>query len=309
MRALVPLALAALLSSCAALPAPPADGFDPAQYEGAPLRARIVSANGRLLVNTSRPAHVAIFEIIPGRGVGLLYPAYRGENNYFSGGLNTVHLTQSRLYYTYFQPAPFSRVGGPRYLYMIASDSPLRLSGLVSSPGALRRNLGLARFAGTQPYGLMEELADLVLSYGAPGDWAEDVYTIWDDRGYDTGGYVARDWIRIQCADGRILEGPAYYIYGACDQGRGYAPPLRNPEQPSDSGAVKPPTRRRPEPRDPSAEEGQGTKPPVVVPIPEPEPVKGFSNPAQAAGGPPVLPGEAPAGRPSSRCRCTAAVS
>lgn len=276
MRVLVPLALAALFSSCAALPAPPADGFDPAMYDGAPLRARIVNAGGRLLVNTSRPAHVAIFEIVPGRGVGLLYPAYRGENNYLAGGLNNVFMSRSRLYYSYFQPAPFaSRAGGPRYLYMIASDAPLRLSGLVSAPGALRRDLGMARFAANSPYGLMEDLADLVLPYGAAGDWAEDVYVVWDDRVSDTGGHPARQWIRVQCADGRVLEGPAYYVYGACQQAPAHGvPPLREPEQPSDSAGAKPPARLRPEPRDPVAEDGRATPPAVVVPIPEPEPAR-----------------------------------
>lgn len=275
MRALSTLALLAVLSSCAALPEPPAGGFDPAVYEGRPLRARIVNAGGQLLVNTSRPAHVAIFEIVPGRGVGLLYPAFRGENNYLPAGLNSVFLSRSRLYYTYFQPSPGR--SGPRYLYMIASDAPLRLSGLVSAPGALRRDLGMARFAAYSPYGLMEDLADMVLAYGAAGDWTEDVYAVWDNRVYDTESYAASQWVRVQCADGRIIEGPAYYVYGACDrEPRNGVPPLREePGQPDDSTRAKPPTRRRPEPREPVTGDDRGRQAaPAVQPIPEPEPAR-----------------------------------
>lgn len=277
MRALSTLALVALLSSCAALPAPPTPGLDPAQYDGRPLRARIVNGGGQLMVNTSRPAHVAIFEIYPGRGVGLLYPAYRGERNFLSSGLNSIFLTRSRSYYSYFQPTPLftsASRDSPRYLYMIASDAPLRLGSFLGSPGALRRELGLSRFASGNPYGLMEDLAGLVLPYGEAGDWTDDVYAVWPDRSYG-GDYQAQQFIRVQCADGRVITGPAYYVYGACGQQNDVPPLVKDPDQPGDSGSVKPPSRRRPEPRDPGAEEGTATSPPPVVElVPEPEPAR-----------------------------------
>ena len=226
------------------------------------------------MVNTSRPAHVAIFEIYPGRGVGLLYPAYRGERNFLYSGLNNIFLTRSRDYYSYFQPAPFFASGSrdsPRYLYMIASDAPLRLGSFLGSPGALRRELGLSRFASGSPYGLMDDLAELVLPYGEAGDWTDDVYAVWPDRSYG-GDYEASQFIRVQCADGRVIQGPAYYVYGACRPTE--VPPVtRDPEQPGDSSTVEPPSRSRPEPREPEAGEGTVTTPPPVVEvIPEPEP-------------------------------------
>lgn len=269
MRLLPILALAALLPACATVP-PPGDMIHPAAFEGRPLRARIVNGNGHLMVNTSRPAHVAIFEIVPGQGVGLLYPAYRGESNYLSAGLNTIFLSRSRSYYTYFQPSAGFR--GPRYLYMIASDAPLRLSTLTGpgAGGALRRSLGMARFASSNPYSLMEDLSDMILSFGAPGDWTEDVYVIWPEHTYGTGDYRAADWVRVQCGDGRVIEGPTFYVYGGCAHNP--APPVKgNPEQPDDSTAVKPPTRRRPEPVEPVTEADQRTaRPPKVEAIPEP---------------------------------------
>lgn len=275
MRALSTLALVALLSSCAALPAPPVEGMDPAQYDGRPLRARIVNGSGQLMVSTSRPAHVAIFEIIPGRGVGLLYPAYRGERNYLYSGLNSIFLTQSRSYYSYFQPAPLftsASRGSPRYLYMIASDAPLRLGSYLGSPGALRRELGLTRFASSSPYGLADVLADLVLPYGAAGDWTDDMFVVWPEQSYGS-DYRAEQWIRVECADGRIIQGPAYYVYGSCAAQAGIPPLVRDPEQPVDSSAVKEPTRQRPEP-DPETGAAAPRPPVVVEAIPEPEPAR-----------------------------------
>jgi hypothetical protein len=226
------------------------------------------------MVNTNRPAHVAIFEIYPGRGVGLLYPAYRGERNFLYSGLNSIFLTRSRDYYSYFQPAPFFASGSrdsPRYLYMIASDAPLRLGSFLGSPGALRRELGLSRFASGSPYGLMDDLAELVLPYGEAGDWTDDVYAVWPDRSYG-GDYEARQFIRVQCADGRVIQGPAYYVYGACGK-QNEVPPVMNPDQPVDSSTVEPPSRSRPEPREPEVGVGTVTTPPPVVEmIPEPEP-------------------------------------
>ncbi len=279
MRALSTLALVALLSSCAVLPAPPTAGLDPAQYDGRPLRARIVNGGGRLMVNTNRPAHVAIFEIYPGRGVGLLYPAYRGERNYLSSGLNSIFLTQSRSYYSYFEPAPFftsTSRGGARYLYMIASDAPLRLGSFLGAPGALRRSLGMSRYASGNPYGLMENLAELVLPYGEAGDWSDDVYVVHPERSYG-GDYEAMQWIRVQCQDGRIIQGPAYYVYGGCALQNDVPPLAQEPDpQRPDSGAVKPPSRRRPEPQEPGVDVGATPAPPpaVVERIPEPEPAR-----------------------------------
>lgn len=278
MRALSTLALVALLSSCAALPAPPAEGMDPAQYDGRPLRARIVNGSGQLMVSTSRPAHVAIFEIIPGRGVGLLYPAYRGERNYLYGGLNSIFLTRSRSYYSYFQPAPLFTTasrGSPRYLYMIASDAPLRLGSYLGAPGALRRELGLTRFASSSPYGLADDLADLVLPYGAAGDWTDDMFVVWPEQSYGS-EYPAEQWIRVQCEDGRIIQGPAYYVYGSCARQAGVPPLVRDPEQPVDSSAVKEPARQRPEAGEPGTGTGAAAAPPPVVveAIPEPEPAR-----------------------------------
>lgn len=277
MRALPSLGLVALLSACAAQPAyTPSDPYPVEAAYSTPIRARIVDVSGRISITTNRPAYVAIFEVVPGQGVGLLYPAYRGERNRLSSGYSTLMISQSRSYYSYFQAGPANR-RAPRYLYLIASDTPLRLSHLVGQPGALRRTLGLTSYASSNPYGVMSELQGLVLPYGESANWTDDVYVIWPQQTYQT-RYASTQWVRMRCPDGRVLTGPAYYMLGACDQGR---PPTRtNPEtprEPRDSTAGGEPTRRRPgepEPANPGARTGEVTRlsprAPIIEVMPEP---------------------------------------
>ncbi|MBV9773834.1 MAG: hypothetical protein JO040_07785 [Gemmatimonadetes bacterium] len=279
MRTLLGLGLAALLAGCMLPPSPSYDEPQPAGYgsEG-PLRARILNTGGRLMVQTSRPAYVAIFEIVPGRGAGLLYPAYYGEDNFLPGGLNSIWISRSRRYYSDFL-SYVGREQSPRYLYLVASDAPLKLSQFIDSPSALRRALGQQRFASFSPYALMDQLSGMILPYGAGGDWADDVLTIYPDRSYDTDAFAASQWVRVQCDDGRVIEGPIFYAYGACGtRTRSSVPPRadnpRQPAQPGDSTKVQEPTRRRPtEPQPRSADDG-GTRivsrPPNIETIPEP---------------------------------------
>lgn len=281
MRNLLSLGLAALLSACALQPAPvydPSPSSSVYAHEG-PLRARLLNSGGRLMVQTSRPAYVAIFEIVPGRGVGLLYPAYYGEDNFLPGGLNSIWISRSRRYYDYFT-AYVGRDPSPRYLYMIASDAPLKLSQFIDSPGALRRTLGPRMYASFSPYSLMDELSSMVLPYGASGEWADDVLTIFPDRSYGTETYAASEWVRVRCPDGRVIEGPIYYAYGACDSQRSRVPPRldnpnpRPPAQPGDTSRVQEPTRRRPSEPQPGPAGTGGTRitarPPIIETIPEP---------------------------------------
>lgn len=279
MRTLLSLGLAALLAGCALQSSPPYDRPEPSgySYDDGPLRARLMSSGGRLEVMTSRPAYVAIFEIVPGRGVGLLYPAYYGEDNSVQAGLNTILISRSRLYYREF--LSYNGMGGqpmPRYLYMVASDAPLRLTQFIDSPGALRRTLGLQQFASLSPYSLMDQLSGMILPYGARGDWADDVLTIWPERSYDTDTYAAAQWVRVVCPDGRVIEGPIYYTYGSCGTRRTDAPPVASapgrPTQPGDTAKVQVPTRHRPEEPETRTADGSraARRPPNIETIPEP---------------------------------------
>src|SRR5689334_16607372 len=57
-----------------------------------PLAARIERTGLGLGIRLNRPAYVAVFEILPGQGVGLYYPAYQSENAYYPTGFSTLPL-------------------------------------------------------------------------------------------------------------------------------------------------------------------------------------------------------------------------
>src|SRR3712207_4010202 len=75
-------------------------------------------SGGHLLIQTNRPAYVAIFEIIPNRGVTLIYPAAAHQQNMLVSGLTWVPL--------WWSPRRVST--SDRYVYAVASEEPLRLS-------------------------------------------------------------------------------------------------------------------------------------------------------------------------------------
>lgn len=314
MRTLLSLGLLALLSACAARPEPrheapppdePAPVYQPGspdepepryepephhepepRYEpeprhhhgdplGWPLEARIVDVNGRILVETSRPAYVAVFEIVPGRGVGLLYPGYVGENNYVPGGVSPLWITRTRSYYGYFQAVgPAYPRDTPRYLYLVASEIPLRTGELIRHPGMLRSALGIQHYAAWSPHSVLHELDALVVRDLGSHGWTSDLYAVWPERRYRD-RVATLDWVRVRCTDGRIIEGPAYYVRGACDEAAAPVPPLRQgPETPPGTAedSVRVPTRTRPEPEGEGASrEGDG-EPRIAPPARRPEP-------------------------------------
>jgi hypothetical protein len=280
MRTLLSLGLAALLSACAVQTGPRYAPHADASYPFGPMEARILDVNGRLDVWTSRPAYVAIFEIVPGQGVGLLYPAFSEERSYLHGGTHSLWLSRSRSYYSHFLASHPSTDDMPRYLYMIASDAPLRLSRFVRAPGALRSTLGLSRFSAFNPYSVMEDLEALVVPRGSGHEWASDVYVLWPQRRY-RGDVTAMDWVRVRCRDGRVIEGPSYYVFDACNTGSRQVPPLaQRPDTTTTGGdSAQVPTRRRPEPEDrgPGEEAIRIVAPdrPMVETIPEVERIRG----------------------------------
>lgn len=305
MKRLLTFGLAAVLPACGLHVAPAYDepypdygysgggggagGYD---YEYAsPLNARILTVDGHLRIWTSRPAYVAVFEIVPGQGVGLLYPAYRSEQNYVSG-TTSLWISRSRTYYSYFQSASYGEGRDvPRYLYMVASERPLRLTRYVSSPMALRGSLGMSRFMALNPYSTMDELDRLVVPDLEGGSWASDVYVVWPQPRYrdDLRDF---DWIRVQCPDGQIIEGPTYYVLGACRTQRDNPPTQqRPPSEPEPRDSVKVPGRKRPEPAGPPGVSTEEEKvratpgPAIVERIPQVEriraPVEGSAEPGE----------------------------
>src|SRR5688500_1906748 len=77
-------------------PPPPPPRIEPLEITVArPVR-------GQLVVQTNRPSYVALFEIVPDRGVALIAPSYAHQRTWMLAGLNWVPVSwkvQSSMYY------------------------------------------------------------------------------------------------------------------------------------------------------------------------------------------------------------------
>lgn len=248
--ALLPLLLVAL-PACAGGLAPPADGPDVYYESSAPLRARLVDAVGGLAIQTSSPAHVAVFEVVPGRGMGLMYPAYGRERSHVADGFFRLPRNHLRPYtWHYASDVAYSPMG-PRYYLLVASRAPLRVQRFQDDPGAMREWFGLRRFAALNPRPAMDELVETVVPPQADEDWDTDLLTLWpqDSRGL----FDDRRLVRVVCGNGMVVTTSwesAHVACGLFNTGQSNETPPQRPDSvqaPSDS--VQVPTRRRPEPR------------------------------------------------------------
>lgn len=226
------------------------DGY----YGGAPLDARIVPGGGFFGVRLSDDAHVAIFEIVPGRGVGLLYPSYESERGLFRAGHSNLHIASPRYYDWYFAnnaTSPYGRVTSePRFFFMVASRRPLRNIGRFQrSPGALRSLLGLSSYASLNTNTVMNDLVSAVVPAQPDEDWTTDMYAIWPER--RSSGYYRDDrrYVEVRCANGRTVFTALELARYACrtPRERGPAPPVRPGRPGGGSTEVTHPGRKRPE--------------------------------------------------------------
>jgi len=234
-----------LLSACG-LPEPAASPRANRYRADLPLVARIQTTGTRadgLRFYLNRPAHVALFEVVPGRGVGLLYPSGSFETRTLSSG---VHL--ARTYNTFFRgsylPVATSLGTQPRYILLVASERPLRLEEIQRSPERLRSMLGLQHFASYNPYNTMERLAESVLPAAIGDDWTTDVFVEWPQAP----ARAPMQLVRVQCPSGQLLVVPfdqAREAVQMCDAFP-QAKFIPQPANPDDSSAVRPPRRTRP---------------------------------------------------------------
>ncbi|HEX2078470.1 MAG TPA: hypothetical protein VHG08_12200 [Longimicrobium sp.] len=169
----LPLALA----GCASAPRAPAE-------DG--LLARMDAAHRGVRVTLSEPAYVAIFEVIPGERVSLLYPAAESDPARIAAGRTTLRLGEP-LVRNY--AASYYRGWQAPLLYMIASRQPLD-DALIRDMRARERTLDGEPFRSNDAGATMELLASLVVPVDQPETgWETDVLLLVDrDRRYARGG-------------------------------------------------------------------------------------------------------------------------
>ena len=169
-----------------------------------------------LFVN--REAYVAMFEIVPGRGVTMLYP--RSSASVVASDAHYVDLAVQPgrgLYYS--DPFGFAS-SQPVYYYAVASAEPLHLSRLLASLSAMRRALGRI-YASYRPYDVIDRLTLWVVPEQADEDWATDLFVAWPvPSGVPAvlaqANALPNPMRLIACANGRIIAVPRDYPYYGC---------------------------------------------------------------------------------------------
>ena len=157
---------------------------------------------GQLVVQTNRPSYVALFEIVPDRGVALLAPSYAHQRTWMLAGLNWVPVSwkvQSTMYYG----RPSGTAVPARWVYAIASDEPLHLPDEAFHPSYMRRILGPAAYRATNPYVTMRAIARAFVPSVIDEAWAEDAYAL--AATYASDPYRT---VRIYCANRTVYEVP-----------------------------------------------------------------------------------------------------
>jgi hypothetical protein len=240
---LLPIIAAAVLAGCATMRR--VEGAGPARPPA--LRTWIGYSVGSSYVSpifVNREAYVAMFEIVPGRGVTMVYPSYRDQSFLSDMHYADLGVQLGRGFY-FTDPFGFASFQ-PRYYYAIASIAPLNLARLQSSLGATRRVLGRV-YASYRPFDVIDRITELVVPMQPDEDWATDLFVDWPVPAPLRTFAAFR---HLRCANGRLLfVDPNYPYYGCPGDTRlaviaSAATPLR-PEVPVDS-VVRPADSLRP---------------------------------------------------------------
>lgn len=221
-----------------------------------PLRVRLLDHAGQLSLDLNRPAHTAVFEIIPGQGVAMVYPS-AGQRDFSLAGLTYLNNHLARNHFWRYDNAgrtPYSfasSMAGPRHLLVIASDRPLLTTRFRRSTGMLRRVLGTVSYTSLNSNRVVDDLLATVVPPQPDASWDADVITV-----FPTGAprLPAGELHRIRCGDGSVYWAPLELATAICrNPDRVLPPPVRHdsvapPAQPGDSSGVRQPGGRRPLP-------------------------------------------------------------
>lgn len=180
MRVLPVLSLALLTATGCALNSGPGTP----ERDVRPLEAMIIPDHGdgsfgpSYTIYTSHPAHVALFEVVPGQGIGMIYPSDDWHTGHVSGGIyRIVDIMPSHRWAYLRSPVRYASTGSQmRYLVLVASELPLRVGEFRESAFALRRELGYQTFAAYNPYETMEAVTELIVPPQHSAGVAVDVY-------------------------------------------------------------------------------------------------------------------------------------
>jgi hypothetical protein len=167
-----------------------------------PMEITIVRPEaGKLLVQTNRAAYVALFEIVPDRGVALIYPTSPRQQSARMAGLSWLPIGWT------MTPASndrgrYGRDGDRvRHVFALASDRPFRLSDEAYDDAYLRRVLGPTAYRASDPEYTMRALSRQFLRVMPSEEWGQDLYTL-----EAPASRAPYRWVRVSCPDGSMYE-------------------------------------------------------------------------------------------------------
>ena len=189
-------------------PAPaatPAPAPRPVEVAPPPVAVTIVRADeGRLLVSLDRPSYLAVFDIVPGRGVTLLYPASPRQRQVVLSGARWLDPRWGTL--GNYDNASTGRYDRNRtaslthYVYAVASDRPLRLSDAMFDDTYLASSLGVRVARLEDPYDTRDAIVRQFVASTREEDWGEDMYTMEAMRSVQTVRVA-----RVYCPGGSVI--------------------------------------------------------------------------------------------------------
>lgn len=182
--ALGTIAAILLLAGCAGPPALEAPA--PEEAAVAPssdaLDARFIrSDDGGFVFRLNRPAHIALFEVVPDRGIALVHPAHEGQARKQPPGnrwlkVRRTSVNKQRDWYFAESPGMLNQetpdvLKSQGMLFLVASEEPIDLS-KIAAAGGIRNAIDDP--AARHPYRATEQLIDVILPERSEGDWAVD---------------------------------------------------------------------------------------------------------------------------------------
>ncbi|CAA9340594.1 MAG: hypothetical protein AVDCRST_MAG40-2379, partial [uncultured Gemmatimonadaceae bacterium] len=224
MRLAAPLfAALAVVAGCAQRPAPVVEAPRAAGPEQRAIdwaRLDQPTEDGTVRFALGRAGYVAVFAVIPGESVRLVYPVTSAQGaRPLPAGWHTRParrgvVAEPRLvrFNSGYSPSP-------RYLYLVASDRPLDLREPRRWPGGALTNVRTVRGLRVDPMSIavestFETLFDLVVTDSTASDVTTDVLEYYPDVRFRRGGQVAA-LTAVRCANGQL-------VYAPVSAGRGY---------------------------------------------------------------------------------------
>jgi hypothetical protein len=163
-----------------------------------PLEATLLPPTHGIGFYINKSAHVAVFDIVPGAGIGLVYPRMGRELEY-AARPGPQWIASGVPYWpaSYVLPANSS----VRYLFLVASREPLLIDDYIGYSDYLRQKLTNVVYTGNA-YTAMEALIAEVVPSQPAEDWTTALYIVYGSvRGNRRPPVIYQ---LVKCTDGKI---------------------------------------------------------------------------------------------------------